>query len=223
MRVHVVLLVLLCSLQGLFFQRSTADEEVSGKIYNGEAEWLPQPKPWEDTYWSGTAPLCLGGCRGRHQELKSDRCGDSSCCWVGSKSLCRVNCGRPDVDYNGVVTGDDWWVGSLVRYECRAGFLLLGDPTRVCQSDGRWTPKPFCLRMCQRGRVEVNERELSGNCSTTCANKSYFGNPKLGCSHLDNCQNKDTGWKRFFSQCVPCVCDCSISCTNTVKLERKRN
>ncbi|CAL8276323.1 unnamed protein product [Arctogadus glacialis] len=220
MRVHVVLLVLLCSLQGLFFQRSTADEEVSG-----EAEWLPQPKPWEDTYWSGTAPLCLGGCRGRHQELKSDRCGDSSCCWVGSKSLCRVNCGRPDVDYNGVVTGDDWWVGSLVRYECRAGFLLLGDPTRVCQSDGRWTPKPSCLRMCQRGRVEVNERELSGNCSTTCANKSYFGNPKLGCSHLDNCQNKDTGWKRFFSQCVPCVCDCSISCTNAVKLEvkRKRN
>ena len=67
--------------------------------------------------------------------------------------------------------------------------------------------------MCQRGRVEVNERELSGNCSATCADKSYFGNPKLGCSHLENCQNKETGWKRFFSQCVPCVCDCSISCS----------
>ena len=55
----------------------------------GETEWLPQPKPWKDTYWSGTAPLCLGGCRARHRELKYDRCGDSSCCWVGFKSLCR--------------------------------------------------------------------------------------------------------------------------------------
>ena len=68
----------------------------------------------------------------------------SALCSVGGWTV--VNCGRPDVDYNGVVTGDDWWVGSLVRYECRAGFLLLGDPTRVCQSDGRWTPKPFCVR-----------------------------------------------------------------------------
>ena len=56
-----------------------------------------------------------------------------------------MNCGRPDVDYNGVVYGDDWWVGSQLRYECRTGFLLLGDPIRVCQSDGRWTPKPSCL------------------------------------------------------------------------------
>lgn len=56
-----------------------------------------------------------------------------------------VNCGRPDVDYNGVVYGNDWWVGSVVRYACRPGFMLLGSPTRSCQSDGLWTPKPACL------------------------------------------------------------------------------
>ncbi|XP_068773104.1 CUB and sushi domain-containing protein 1-like isoform X1 [Struthio camelus] len=99
-----------------------------------------------DTYWSGTAPICLGGCKGKHKELKRSQCGNGSCCWLGYKSFCRVNCGRPEADFNSVVYGNDWWVGSVVRYSCRPGFLLLGDPASACQSDGRWTPKPTCLR-----------------------------------------------------------------------------
>eukprot|EP00064_Thunnus_orientalis_P002828 superscaffoldBa00000219_g2836 len=165
-------------------------------------------------YWSGTAPLCYGGCKSLHQELRRDRCGDSSCCWLGYKSLCRVNCGRPDVDYNGVVYGNDWWVGSVVRYACRPGFLLVGNPTRFCQPNGLWTAKPTCLRMCQRGRIEISEKELNGTCNSTCAYKSYFGPPKQGCTLIDNCKKKDTGWKRFFAQCVPCICDCALSCVH---------
>lgn len=61
-------------------------------------------------------------------------------------SLSPVNCGRPEADFNSVVYGNDWWVGSVVRYSCRPGFLLLGDPASACQSNGRWTPKPTCLR-----------------------------------------------------------------------------
>lgn len=57
-----------------------------------------------------------------------------------------VHCGRPEADLNAVVHGNDWWVGSVVRYSCRPGFLLLGDPASACQSDGRWTPRPSCLR-----------------------------------------------------------------------------
>lgn len=140
----------------------------------GETEWFPEPDFIDDMYWSGSAPLCVGGCRARHQELRRDPCGDSSCCWLGYKSLCRgettrhqpeplkhrkpshlsrsyflyvaVNCGRPDVDYNGMVYGNDWWVGSVVRYACRSGFMLVGSPTRSCQPNGLWTPKPLCLR-----------------------------------------------------------------------------
>ena len=198
-----------------------------------------------DTYWSGTAPICLGGCKGKHKELKRSQCGNGSCCWLGYKSFCRgtargerpvgpwgwlqglaqpawegqvlchahvcgvspeakpwshkgtqpgapaepaqhpgprpgpatlsgcialgchsaeqaaqgaspalptgtslspVNCGRPKADFNSVVYGNDWWVGSVVRYSCRPGFLLLGDPASACQPDGHWTPKPTCLR-----------------------------------------------------------------------------
>lgn len=146
----------------------------------GVTEWTPVAAN-NDTYWSGSAPLCVGGCRAQHQELRRDRCGASSCCWLGYKTLCKgqttaimipplkqrlqrlllislvwnvhffcisVNCGRPDVDYNGVVYGNDWWVGSVARYACRSGFMLVGSPTRSCQPDGRWTPKPICLREC---------------------------------------------------------------------------
>lgn len=42
-----------------------------------------------DTYWSGTAPICLGGCKGKHKELKRSQCGNGSCCWLGYKSFCR--------------------------------------------------------------------------------------------------------------------------------------
>lgn len=132
----------------------------------------------QDTYWSGTAPICLGGCKGKHKELKRSPCGAGSCCWLGYKSFCRgtaaarfwgraflgpspppaarvplvgsspspVNCGRPEADFHSLVHGNDWWVGSVVRYSCRPGYLLLGDPASSCQPDGRWTPKPTCLR-----------------------------------------------------------------------------
>ncbi|XP_025063425.1 CUB and sushi domain-containing protein 3-like [Alligator sinensis] len=112
---------------------------LAGLAASQEQEELP------DTYWSGTAPLCLGGCKGKHKELKRSLCGNGSCCWLGYKSFCRVNCGRPEADFNSVVYGNDWWVGSVVRYACRPGFLLLGDPASACQADGRWTPKPSCL------------------------------------------------------------------------------
>lgn len=57
---------------------------------------MEQEDELADTYWSGTAPICFGGCKGRHRELKRDTCGDSDCCWVGYKSLCR---GTPDCSH----------------------------------------------------------------------------------------------------------------------------
>lgn len=157
-----------------FQQDVSPDQVVVHKLVStaGETEWTPQPEFTDDTYWSGSAPLCVGGCKARHQEVRRDRCGNSSCCWLGYKSLCRglfpstgtdggantspqkqfsslcasVNCGRPAVDYNGVLYGNDWWVGSVVRYTCRSGFMLVGNPTSLCQPDGLWTPKPSCLR-----------------------------------------------------------------------------
>ncbi|TKS83955.1 hypothetical protein D9C73_018069 [Collichthys lucidus] len=94
--------------------------------------------------------------------------------------------------------------------------MLVGSPTRTCQPDGLWTPRPTCLRMCPRGRIEISERELGGTCNSTCAQKSYAGPIQHGCSRIDNCKKKESGWKRFFSQCVPCICDCALSCRESV-------
>ncbi len=70
--------------------------------------------------------------------------------------------------------------------------------------------------MCRRGQIEISERELNGTCNSTCTYKSYFGPPKQGCTQIDNCRKKETGWKRFFAQCVPCICDCALSCSQSV-------
>ncbi|XP_064253778.1 CUB and sushi domain-containing protein 3-like [Passer domesticus] len=166
-----------------------------------------------DTYWSGTAPICLGGCKGRHKELKRSQCGNGSCCWLGYKSFCRVNCGRPEADFNSVVHGNDWWVGSVVRYSCRPGFVLLGDPASACQPDGRWTPKPSCLRICLRGRIEISERELTGGCSSSCGSPAPPGAAlSRGCIRVSACATKLSGWPRWFQRCDICECDCHVPC-----------
>ncbi|XP_028840019.1 sushi, von Willebrand factor type A, EGF and pentraxin domain-containing protein 1 isoform X2 [Denticeps clupeoides] len=212
MRRSALLLLLLGASYGLTAQTPITEvqpqeEEEDGSGYRGQGlEGLP------DTYWSGTAPLCFGGCKGRHRELKTDPCGNLDCCWIGYKSLCRVNCGKPDVDFNGVVHGNDWWVGSVVRYACRPGFILVGDPARACQSNGRWTAKPSCLRVCRQGRVEISERELDGSCTSSCPLKSYEGDPRQGCSRIDGCQKKESAWQRWFSKCDMCQCDCFVPC-----------
>ncbi|XP_066190994.1 uncharacterized protein [Sylvia atricapilla] len=233
-----------------------------------------------DTYWSGTAPICLGGCKGRHKELKRSQCGNGSCCWLGYKSFCRgkapqegwgtpgdaaglgdtkreclqqpeplgdtdlgthslagvtagavpvasglpglpaplpsvsaVNCGRPEADRNSVVHGNDWWVGSVVRYSCRPGFLLLGDAASACQSDGRWSPKPSCLRICLRGRIEISERDISGRCSSSCGSQEHRGAfLNRGCIKISACVTKLSAWARWFQRCDICECDCHVPC-----------
>ncbi|KAK9974994.1 hypothetical protein ABG768_023058 [Culter alburnus] len=216
MKLGALLLLLLGSMHRVFTQvpitafteRSAVEEDLGSGLLEVEEE-----DELGDTYWSGTAPLCFGRCKGRHSELKRDNCGDSDCCWVGYKSLCRVNCGKPDVDFNGMVYGSDWWVGSVVRYDCRPGFVLVGDPARACQSSGKWTPKPSCLRVCHRGRVEINEKDIDGTCSSTCPDaKSYAVPLNHECSRIENCRTKEPGWKRWFTRCNYCDCDCFTPC-----------
>lgn len=128
-------------------------------------------------------------------------------------SLSAVNCGRPEADFNSVVHGNDWWVGSVVRYSCRPGFLLLGEPASACQSDGRWTPKPSCLRICLRGRIEISERDITGKCSSSCGSQAHLGAfLNRGCIKISACVTKLSGWARWFQRCDICECDCHVPC-----------
>ncbi|XP_053861695.1 sushi, von Willebrand factor type A, EGF and pentraxin domain-containing protein 1-like isoform X1 [Malaclemys terrapin pileata] len=116
-----------------------------------------------------------------------------------------------------MVYGNDWWVGSVVRYGCRPGFLLVGDPASACQSDGHWTPKPTCLPgICLRSRIEINERDIDGSCSSTCTDKAHLGAfLNHGCIKISNCVTKQWGWTRWFARCDFCECDCYIPCSSS--------
>ncbi|XP_050778108.1 sushi, von Willebrand factor type A, EGF and pentraxin domain-containing protein 1-like [Gopherus flavomarginatus] len=130
--------------------------------------------------------------------------------------LFSVNCGRPEADFNSMVYGNDWWVGSVVRYGCRPGFLLVGNPARACQSDGHWTPKPTCLRICLQGRIEINERDIDGSCSSTCTDKAHLrAFLNHGCIKISNCVTKQWSWTRWFVRCDFCECDCYVPCSSS--------
>ena len=52
----------------------------------------------------------------------------------------------PDPD-NGMVTWDNLAPGGIATYTCDSGFILVGDPTRNCGSDGTWSgEEPTCDR-----------------------------------------------------------------------------
>uniref|UniRef100_A0A3Q2XW70 Sushi domain-containing protein n=1 Tax=Hippocampus comes TaxID=109280 RepID=A0A3Q2XW70_HIPCM len=80
--------------------------------------------------------------------------------WTGPKPRCEfVSCGPPtlpsDITFKGqdfvyneeieLMCQPEFGFDSKVMYECEEGYAISGDPTRRCQSDGRWDkPAPRC-------------------------------------------------------------------------------
>lgn len=57
-----------------------------------------------------------------------------------------MDCGDPGTPANGLRVGDEFTVGSIVRYVCDAGFGLDGPADRECQVDGTWSGfLPTCV------------------------------------------------------------------------------
>ncbi|XP_078726019.1 sushi, von Willebrand factor type A, EGF and pentraxin domain-containing protein 1-like [Lampetra fluviatilis] len=171
-----------------------------------------------DEFWEGSSPLCWGHCRDPYRAVQSDPCGDGTCCWVGRKTLCRVNCGPPGHVQNGVAYGNDWWVFSVVRYRCAPGFVMVGAPTRTCLPAGHWSPQPTCARACSSGLLEVDVARLAGGCPPLCP-AGAFDAPsaaQLGCSRLSHCTDTRHEWLPWASSpCARCLCRCFVPCGHT--------
>eukprot|EP00062_Callorhinchus_milii_P009370 gi/632953198/ref/XP_007892273.1/ PREDICTED: CUB and sushi domain-containing protein 1 [Callorhinchus milii] len=66
--------------------------------------------------------------------------------WDRSLPKCLpISCGHPGVPINGLLSGDKFTFGSIVRYLCNGGRTLIGNKTRVCQEDSSWSGSlPHC-------------------------------------------------------------------------------
>ena len=59
--------------------------------------------------------------------------------------ICVGGCTNPGSIANGVRSGDSFGPGEQVRYTCQMGYLLVGQATLTCQSDGSYdNPVPSC-------------------------------------------------------------------------------
>ncbi|KAM6428143.1 CUB and sushi domain-containing protein 2 isoform 2-T3 [Liasis olivaceus] len=66
--------------------------------------------------------------------------------WDRPLPVCHlVSCGHPGSPPYAQILGDVHTVGAVVRYSCQEGRSLIGNSTRMCQLDGRWSGSlPHC-------------------------------------------------------------------------------
>lgn len=50
-----------------------------------------------------------------------------------------ISCGHPGVPVNAVLSGEKFMYGSKVHYFCTGAHILIGNATRVCQENSRWS------------------------------------------------------------------------------------
>ena len=56
-----------------------------------------------------------------------------------------VSCGNLSNPVDGEVSADGNTFGSQANYSCSEGYVLNGNSTRMCQSDGQWSgSEPLC-------------------------------------------------------------------------------
>ena len=66
-----------------------------------------------------------------------------------------VDCGRPeDADDNGDVSYDGTTLGSIARYTCNKGYVLVGSKIAQCLYTGQWSyGAPKCRRKFHKNQI----------------------------------------------------------------------
>ncbi|MBN3309505.1 CSMD1 protein, partial [Amia calva] len=66
--------------------------------------------------------------------------------WDRSLPKCLpISCGDPGTPPNSIMAGKKFTNGAVIHYSCSRGRALIGNATRLCQEDGRWSGSPpYC-------------------------------------------------------------------------------
>ncbi|XP_071998418.1 CUB and sushi domain-containing protein 1 isoform X2 [Engystomops pustulosus] len=66
--------------------------------------------------------------------------------WDRSLPKCiQISCGHPGIPANAILSGDKFTYGSKIHYSCTGARILIGNASRVCQEDSRWSGTlPHC-------------------------------------------------------------------------------
>ncbi|XP_043572153.1 sushi, von Willebrand factor type A, EGF and pentraxin domain-containing protein 1 isoform X1 [Chiloscyllium plagiosum] len=128
--------------------------------------------------------------------------------WSGSVPECEpCKCPQPLV-HNGFTTSRNIACGSLISFQCKEGFKLLGSSQVLCEDGGSWNSSlPYCGRIsCGtppvihnaffNGSSSVHENAIAYNCLPGYTMK---GNPAVFCTERGR-------WSRPYPTCVPLLC-----------------
>ena len=69
------------------------------------------------------------------------------------KDFTLTDCGMPPNVDNAVQKGTSSYETSVVFYECLKGYIMTGDPTVTCQSNGLWTLPPDCVESFEKSGI----------------------------------------------------------------------
>uniref|UniRef100_A0A3P8S3J5 Sushi, von Willebrand factor type A, EGF and pentraxin domain-containing protein 1 n=1 Tax=Amphiprion percula TaxID=161767 RepID=A0A3P8S3J5_AMPPE len=133
--------------------------------------------------------------------------------WSHQSPTCvPARCGKPSPIPNGSVLGSEFGYNSKVKYECDEGYVLKGDSTRVCQSDGLWDKlPPRCDIISCDPPEDISHGFLNGSSFNYDDVVEYVcfdgyevvGDPILRCSAQGL-------WVGNVPQCQPCVCNLPV-------------
>ncbi|KAK3796935.1 hypothetical protein RRG08_032239 [Elysia crispata] len=100
--------------------------------------------------------------------------------WDEENPLCKpINCGAPGSIANGQVLGKDYSYGKQIKFRCKQGFELSGDPVLTCEEWGDWD---FEIPTCQE--IQCSLPALSENTIASSSETRF----KSGSSVTFNCK-----------------------------------
>lgn len=74
-----------------------------------------------------------------------------------------VNCYEPAIPAFGKIIAKHFTYGSVANYSCVYGYMLVGNPSVVCEADGTWEgDMPTCVPV-DCGDPEVRKGKEAGN------------------------------------------------------------